>query len=219
MRYHRIPDETVRRLPIYLRGLMISANQGMEHISSKSLADFVGVNSWQIRKDFSYFGDFGTRGVGYNIVKLAREIKKILRLDIIRKAALVGVGDLGSALLAYPGFAAYGLDIVAAFEVDPKKIGKTLGGVKIEDFARIETLARRGISLAVVAVPGAAAQETVDKLVEAGIRGVLNFAPCKVLAPKRVKVITLDIAMELARLPYYMPVGGSSEQPKAGRIS
>ena len=198
---------------------MISANQGMEHISSRSLADFVGVNSWQIRKDFSYFGDFGTRGVGYNIVKLAREIKKILRLDIIRKAALVGVGDLGSALLAYPGFAAYGLDIVAAFEVDPKKIGRTLGGVKIEDFARIETLARRGISLAVVAVPGTAAQETVDKLVEAGIRGVLNFAPCKVLAPKRVKVITLDIAMELARLPYYMPVGGSSEPPKAGKLS
>jgi redox-sensing transcriptional repressor len=196
---------------------MISASQGLEHISSQSLADFVGVNSWQIRKDFSYFGDFGTRGVGYNIEKLAREIKKILRLDIIRKAALVGVGDLGSALLAYPGFGAYGLDIVAAFDIDPQKIGRTIGGVKIEDFARVDTLGRRGISLAIVAVPRAAAQATVDRLVQAGVRGILNFAPCKVVAPKRVKVITLDIAMELARLPYYMPGGAVAGQQAAGK--
>lgn len=205
MRYHRIPDETVRRLPIYLRGLMVSADQGMEHISSRSLADFVGVNSWQIRKDFSYFGDFGIPGVGYNIEKLAREIKKILRLDVIRKAALVGVGDLGSALLAYPGFKMYGLDITAAFDVDPKKISKVISGVEVEDVAKIDTLRQRDITLAVVAVPRASAQLAVDKLVAAGVRGILNFAPCKVTVPKRVKVITLDIAMELARLPYYIP--------------
>ena len=207
MRYHKIPDETVRRLPIYLRGLMLSATQGREHISSKSLADFVGVNSWQIRKDFSYFGDFGTPGVGYNIESLAKQIKKILRLDVVRKAALVGVGDLGSALLAYPGFRTYGLDIVVAFDVDPKKIGQTVNGVEIENITRIATLQERGISLAIVAVPHAAGQFTVDKLVEAGVRGILNFAPCKIDAPRRVKVITLDIAMELARLPYYMPAG------------
>jgi redox-sensing transcriptional repressor len=205
MRYHRIPDETVRRLPIYLRGLMVSADQGMEHISSRSLADFVGVNPWQIRKDFSYFGDFGTPGIGYNIERLAREIKKILRLDVIRKAALIGVGDLGSALLAYPGFKTYGLDIVAAFDVDPKKIGKAIGGIKVEDVTRIDTLRQRDITLAVVAVPRASAQLAVDKLVAAGIRGILNFAPCKVTVPKRIKVITLDIAMELARLAYYIP--------------
>jgi len=207
MRYHKIPDETVRRLPIYLRGLMLSATQGREHISSKSLADFVGVNSWQIRKDFSYFGDFGTPGVGYNIESLAKQIKKILRLDVVRKAALVGVGDLGSALLAYPGFRTYGLDIVVAFDVDPKKIGRTVNGVEIENITRIATLQERGISLGIVAVPHAAGQFTVDKLVEAGVRGILNFAPCKIDAPRRVKVITLDIAMELARLPYYMPAG------------
>jgi len=207
MRYHKIPDETVRRLPIYLRSLMLSVTQGREHISSKSLADSVGVNSWQIRKDFSYFGDFGTPGVGYNIEKLAAQIKKILRLDVIRKAALVGVGDLGSALLAYPGFRAYGLDIVAAFDIDPAKIGRTVNGVKIEKIARIGTMQERGISLGIVAVPHTAGQFTVDKLAEAGVRGVLNFAPCKVEAPRRVKIITLDIAMELARLPYYMPAG------------
>ena len=207
MRYHKIPDETVRRLPIYLRGLMFSADQGREHISSKSLADHVGVHSWQIRKDFSYFGDFGTPGVGYHIERLAREIKKILRLDVIKRTALIGVGDLGSALLAYPGFRTYGLDIVAAFDVDPRKVGKRISDVKVEGLSGIATLKKRKISLAIVAVPREAAQETVDALVAAGVRGILNFAPCKVVTSKRVKIITLDIAMELARLPYYMPAG------------
>jgi redox-sensing transcriptional repressor len=192
-------------LPVYLRGLMVSADQGHEHISSQSLADSVGVDAWQIRKDLSYFGDFGTPGVGYNIEKLARGIKKTLRLDVIRRAALVGIGDLGSALLAYPGFRLYGLDIVAAFDVDPNKIGKVVSGIEIEDPARIGALRQRDISLAIVAVPRPAAQATVDQLVAAGVRGILNFAPSKVTAPKRVKVITLDIAMELARLPYYIP--------------
>lgn len=207
MRYHKIPDETVRRLPIYLRGLMFSADQGSEHISSESLADYVGVHSWQIRKDFSYFGDFGTPGVGYHIERLAREIKKILRLDVIRRTALVGVGDLGSALLAYPGFRTYGLDIVAALDADPRKIGKKISDVKVEGLSGIATLKKRNISLAIVAVPREAAQTIVDELVAAGVRGILNFAPCKVAASKRVKIITLDIAMELARLPYYMPAG------------
>jgi redox-sensing transcriptional repressor len=205
MRYHKIPDETVRRLPVYLRGLMVSADQGHEHISSQSLADFVGVDAWQIRKDLSYFGDFGTPGVGYNIEKLARGIKKTLRLDTIRRAALIGVGDLGSALLSYPGFRMYGLDIVAAFDIDPTKVGEVVNGVEIETAAKIDTLRQREITLAIVAVPRAAAQATVDQLVAAGVRGILNFAPSKLVAPKRVKVITLDIAMELARLPYYIP--------------
>ena len=200
-------------MPIYLRGLMLSASQGRQRISSRALADFVGANSWQIRKDFSYFGDFGTRGVGYEIERLAKEIKRILRLDVTRKAALVGVGDLGSALLAYPGFQAYGLDIVAALDIDPKKIGKVVGGVRIEDFTQIDTLRDRGISLAIVAVPRVAAQVTVDKLAAAGIKGILNFAPCKVSAPKRVKVIALDIAMELARLAYYVPRTGCGGEP------
>ncbi len=205
MRYHKIPDETVRRLPIYLRGLMVSADQGHEHISSQSLADFVGGDAWQIRKDLSYFGDFGTPGVGYSIEKLARGIKKTLRLDVIRKAALVGVGDLGSALLTYPGFRVYGLEIVAAFDIDPAKVGEVVNGIEIETAAKIDTLKQREITLAIVAVPRAAAQGTVDGLVAAGVKGILNFAPCKLTAPRRVKVITLDIAMELARLPYYMP--------------
>ncbi|MHC4664995.1 MAG: redox-sensing transcriptional repressor Rex [Planctomycetota bacterium] len=207
MRYHRIPDETIRRLPIYLRGLLFSAEQGKESISSRDLADFVGVNSWQIRKDFSYFGDFGTRGVGYRIEKLTKQIKRILKLDVVRRAALVGVGNLGSAVLAYPGFEIYGFDIAAAFDTDPRKIGRKVKNITIESASKLATLRARNIDLAIIAVPREAAQQTADKLVKAGVRGILNFSPCYITVPKKVKVITLDIAMDLARLPYYMPAG------------
>jgi redox-sensing transcriptional repressor len=207
MRYHKIPDETVRRLPIYLRGLLFSAEQGKESISSQDLADFVGVNSWQIRKDFSYFGDFGTRGVGYNIEKLTKQIKRILRLDVVHKAALVGVGNLGSAVMAYLGFKTYGFDVAAAFDSDPKKIGRKVNNITVEDVSELRMLRKRKIDLAIIAVPREAAQRMADELVKAGVKGILNFSPCYIIVPKKVKVITIDIAMDLARLPYYMPAG------------
>jgi len=207
MRYHRIPDETIRRLPIYLRGLLLSAEQGKESISSQDLADFVGVNSWQIRKDFSYFGDFGTRGVGYKIDKLTKQIRRILKLDVVHKAALVGVGNLGSALLAYPGFGIYSFDIAAAFDSDPKKIGRKLNNIIIENASNLGTLRKRKIDLAIIAVPREAAQQMADELVKAGVKGILNFSPCYITVPRRVKVTTIDIATYLARLPYYMPAG------------
>ncbi|MHC4070257.1 MAG: redox-sensing transcriptional repressor Rex [Planctomycetota bacterium] len=205
MRYHKIPDQTVQRLPIYLRGLMVSSEHGHNSISSKDLAEFVGVTPWQIRKDFSYFGDFGTRGVGYNIENLAKEIKKILRLNIVHRVALVGVGNLGSAVLAYPGFRTYGLDIAAAFDSDAEKIGNKINGVVIEDVSNIRSLKERNMDLAIITVPREAAQATADALVEAGVRGILKFSPCYITVPRKVKVIRIDIAMDLARLPYYMP--------------
>jgi redox-sensing transcriptional repressor len=206
MRYHRIPDETIRRLPIYLRGLLLSAEQGRKDISSRDLAELLGVNSWQVRKDFSYFGDFGTRGVGYKIHTLTRQIKRILKLDVVHKAALVGVGNLGSAVLAYPGFRSYGFDIAAAFDTEPAKIGKKVNNVLVESVSRLSSLKKRKINIAIIAVPGGAAQQTADRLVEAGVKGILNFSPCYITVPRKVKVITIDIAMDLARLPYYMPV-------------
>jgi len=171
------------------------------------MAEFLGVNPWQIRKDFSYFGEFGTPGVGYKIEKLAKEIKKILKLHVVRKAALVGVGNLGSAVLAYSGFGAYGFDIAAAFDVNPKKIGRKIGSVVIEDVSNLKTLKKRKITLAIIAVPRDTAQQTADALVKAGVKGILNFSPCYITVPKKVKVITIDIAMDLARLPYYIPAG------------
>ena len=205
MRYRRIPDETVRRLPVYLRGLLYTSEEGQENISSQNLADLVGVNSWQIRKDFSYFGDFGTRGVGYNVEKLATQIKKILKLANIQKAALVGVGNIGSAVLAYSGFAKYGLNVAAAFDIDSKKVGRKIENVAIQDISNLWKLRKHKIKLGIIAVPRQAAQETADKLVGAGIKGILNFSPRHIAVPKKVKVITIDIAMDLARLPYYIP--------------
>ncbi len=205
MRYHKIPDETVRRLPIYLRGLLFSSEQGQQSISSRNLADLLGVNSWQIRKDFSYFGGFGTRGVGYKIENLAKQINKILKLDVGHKAALIGVGNLGLVVLAYPGFKIYGFDVAAAFDIDSKKVGRKVKNITIEDASNLRTLKKRKINLAIIAVPRGAAQETADALVKAGVKGILNFSPCYITVPKKVKVITIDIAMDLARLPYYMP--------------
>jgi redox-sensing transcriptional repressor len=169
VRYHKIPDETVRRLPIYLRGLLFSSEHEQQNISSQDLADLLGFNPWQIRKDFSYFGDFGTRGVGYNVEKLAKQIKK--------------------------------------FDIDSKKIGRKVKNITIEDASNLQTLKKRKINLAIVTVPPGAAQQTADALVNAGVKGILNFSPCYITVPKKVKVITIDIAMDLARLPYYMPAG------------
>ena len=205
MRYHKIPDETIRRLPIYLRGLLFLSEQGKQSISSRNMANLLGVNSWQIRKDFSYFGGFGTRGVGYEVGKLIKQINKILKLDGVRKVALVGVGNLGLAILAYPGFRMYNFEIVAAFDTNPKKIGRKVSNITIEDASDIRTLKRRKIDLAIIAVPRDSAQETADALVEADTKGILNLAPCRITVPKKVKVITIDIAMDLVRLPYYMP--------------
>ena len=193
MRYSKIPNETVRRLPVYLRGLALMSHQGLNSVSSSKLADFVSVNPWQIRKDFSYFGDFGTRGVGYNIENLARQIKKILKLDTPRKTALVGVGNLGSAIMAYTGFGTYGFQITAAFDNDPAKIGRKMNDVAVESISMLDTLGKRQVDMAIIAVPEQAAQDVADALVRAGVKGILNFSPRKIIVPKKIKVITIDI--------------------------
>jgi redox-sensing transcriptional repressor len=207
MRYRKIPDETVRRLPVYLRGALHLSQGGVESTSSKELADLVGIEPWQIRKDFSHFGDFGTPGVGYDLGVLIGHVNKILRLHAGHKVALVGVGNLGSALLAFPGFRTYGFEIVAAFDIDRRKIGRRKAGVLIEDAAALDLLRARDIRLGVIAVPETAAQDVTDGLVRAGVKGILNFSPRRITVPRGVKVITLDIAMDLARLPYYIPAG------------
>ena len=207
MKYKRIPDETIRRLPVYLRGLMFLHEDGQERISSSKLADFVGVNSWQIRKDFSYFGDFGIRGVGYEIKKLVSEIKGILKLDMVQKAALVGTGNLGSAILSYPGFGIYGFDVTAAFDNNPKKIGKRIKNIEIMNISKLCVIKKQRIKLGIIAVPRHAAQDTADALIKVGITGILNFSPCFLKIPKKVKIITIDIAGYLARMPYYTLTG------------
>ena len=204
MRYSRIPDETIRRLPVYLRALMKVSDSGQESISSRKLADFLGIAPWLIRKDFSYFGGFGTLGKGYETKALIKQVHKILKLDVPNKAGLVGVGNLGMALLAYPGFRAFGFEISALFDTASDKIGKKIDNLVIKSVSDLADIKKQGIRIAIIAVPGKAAQQITDELIDAGIKSILNFAPCHINVPKRVKVVTIDIAMDLAVLPYYM---------------
>ena len=204
MKYHKIPDETIRRLPIYLRGLLFASQLGYKRVASSELSEFVGISSCQIRKDLSYFGEFGKQGVGYYIERLAKEIRKILKLNVVRKAVLVGAGNLGSAVLSYPGFKIYNFDITAAFDADYKKIGKKIKNIVVEDVNTLPNVAKRKIDLGIIAVPSDEAQKIADVLVKAGVKAILNFSPCYIAAPKRIKVVTIDIAMDLARLPFYM---------------
>ncbi len=183
MRYHKIPDETVRRLPVYLRGAIHLSGTGRAHTSSRELADLIGVEPYQIRKDFSYFGDFGVRGVGYNLDHLIRHVNRILRLDASPKAALVGVGNLGAALLAFPGFGMYGLEIAAAFDIDRRKIGRMKSGVRVEDAAALSDLRARGIHLGIVAVPETASQDVIDSLATSRRQGHSEFLPALCPSP------------------------------------
>ena len=205
MRYHKIPDETIKRLPRYMRALLLLIKEGRKTISSGKFAELLRANPPQIRKDLSYFGAFGTPGVGYDTKRLFGQIQAILGLDSTPKAALVGLGNLGTALLKYPGFKAYGMHITAIFDSNTEKIGKTVGDIEVEDASELLALKGRNISLGVITVPAPAAQEVADELIAAGVNGILNFAPYYLKVPGHIKVITIDIAMELARLTYYLP--------------
>ena len=204
MRYARKPDETIRRLPVYLRALMEIGESGAQSISSGKLADFLGIAPYLIRKDFSYFGGFGTRGKGYEIEVLIKQIRKILRLDVINKAVLVGFGNLGRALLAYPGFKSFGFEITALFDSAADKIGQKNNNLVIRDIADLADIKGQGIRIAIIAVPGKAAQQISDELISLGVKSILNFAPCHLNVPKKVKVVSINIAADLAVLPYYM---------------
>jgi redox-sensing transcriptional repressor len=191
-------------MPLYLRGSLELAGQGVGRLSSQQLGDYLGLNPWLIRKDFSCFGDLGKRGVGYDTQILICRIKKVLRLDVDRRAVLVGVGRLGSALLEYGGFSRYGLQIVAAFDRDQATVGRTIGGVRIEHIDKLGTVETRHIDMGIIAVPEESAQEVANTILKTGIQGILSFSPRHIVTPRRVKVITIDIAMDLARLPYYL---------------
>ncbi|MHC4855502.1 MAG: redox-sensing transcriptional repressor Rex [Planctomycetota bacterium] len=204
MKYHKIPDETIRRMPMYLRAFSMLKNANQDTISSSELAERLHLNPPQIRKDLSYFGAFGTRGVGYPVASTAKQIRGILKLDVTQKAALVGAGQLGAAIAAYPGFEMFGFDIAAIFDNDESKIGTKVGKNTIEDIAGISIIRSRDIHLAILAVPAQAAQSVVDMLVGCHIKGILNLSPCYLVVPKRIKVVTIDLAMELGILPYYM---------------
>ncbi len=189
---------------MYLRNLLLLKEKGERRISSKGLAERLHLNPAIIRKDLSHFGDFGTPGVGYVIETLIDRLRTILKLNKVGKAALIGAGKVGSALLNYPGFENYGFKIAAVFDKAPDKVGTRFGEVTVEDISRLHTLRSKNIKLAIIAVPSPAAEEVARSLVKCGVGGILNFAPCHLDVPRRVKVINIDIAMELGSLQYYI---------------
>lgn len=199
----KIPEVTVERLSIYLRA--IKKFHEDEILSSQGLAELVGTSDGQVRKDLAYFGEFGVPGQGYKVGKLIEEISHILGLDKDQRIALVGVGKLGSALLGYPGFKGKGFKIKAAFDNDPSKVGKTWQGVTIQSVQKIaRVISQEKIDIGIITTPTPATQEVANKLVEGGVKGILNFAPTRIVVPGHVKLRNVDLAIQLEGLSYFL---------------
>ncbi len=206
MKFLKIPEATIKRLSVYARYLSNLDAQDRRVISSAELAEECGMNAAQIRKDLAYFGEFGVRGVGYYVKDLLFDIRKILGLNKSWRVALVGVGRLGEALLSYSNFVKQGYHFVAAFDADPAKVGRQIGKnleiLPMEDLSRV--VAERGIEIGIITAPAAAAQEVADRLVEARVQGILNFAPVRITVPEGVIVKHVDLAQEFDNLAYLM---------------
>jgi redox-sensing transcriptional repressor len=199
----RISESTVRRLSHYYRVLEEVEDEGKRLISSHRLAEREGVTSAQVRKDLSCFGSFGRRGLGYNVAHLRKEIGVILGLDRRWRVAVIGAGNLGTALMLYRGFQKQGFDVVAAFDRDPARIGQPLGDLVVRDIAELAAAAKNtGFDMGVIATPLRAAQEVADALVAAGVRGILNLAPRKLFVPAHVALRTVDMTVEFESLSF-----------------
>jgi redox-sensing transcriptional repressor len=199
----KVADSTVRRLSLYLRYLEEFEEQGIDTISSEALASRGGTTSAQVRKDLSFFGSFGKRGLGYAVPELAGRLREILGLQRRYRVAMIGAGKIGSALVQYRGFRQRGFDIVAIYDVDPAKVGRQWNGLTVQHIDTLEAeLARRPVDMAVLVTPADAAQAVAERLVRAGVKAVLNFAPVQLSVPPDVEVKTVNLALELETLSY-----------------
>ncbi len=216
----RIPEATVARLPLYYRALLETADQHVGTVSSERLAELAGVNAAKVRKDLSYLGSYGTRGVGYDVEFLLHQISRELGLTHDWPVVIVGVGNLGHALANYRGFGARGFQIVALVDADTAKIGQRVGELKVEALEDLpKIVADREIAIGIVATPAVAAQEVADALVEAGVTSILNFAPAVVAVPRGVSLRKVDLATELQILSFYQhrrgpEPGGNGGKPR-----
>lgn len=200
-----VPTATISRLVTYLRILTQLEAQGIKKTSSEHLADEAQVSAFQVRKDLAYFGRFGTRGAGYTVPTLRRELRRILGLTRPWSAAIVGVGRLGEAILHYPNFSDYDFALKGAFDTDPRKVGLELSGLKVSHMGDLPRIIReKGIDIGFITVPPSAAQEVADALVQAGVKGILNFAPTIIDVPKEVHVEPVDFLASLKRLSFYI---------------
>jgi redox-sensing transcriptional repressor len=205
MNIEKIPDIIIGRLPIYLRALQRMDEKGIQTTSSQELGERVGISAAQIRKDISQFGEFGKQGTGYNIPFLLDKLRAILKVDRIWDVVLVGVGDMGHALARYQGFGNRGFRIVMVFDNDPAKIGQKAGNFVVESTdGMVEKIRAAGVKVAMVTVPATAAQDVADKLVQAGVKSILNYAPISINIPADVKMQHIDPAIHLQRMTYYL---------------
>ncbi|MCX7609491.1 MAG: redox-sensing transcriptional repressor Rex [Anaerolineales bacterium] len=200
-----IPDIIISRLPIYLRTLEYMKEEGKMTASSKEIGERLGISAAQIRKDLSQFGEFGKQGTGYPIDFLIQKLREILQVDRVWDVAIIGMGDVGHALARYQGFKNRGFRVAMVFDNDPQKIGKQVGEFTILDAAHmVELLRNAGLKIAMLCVPASVAQEVTDRLVEAGIRAILNYAPIHLNVPEGVRVQYIDPSIGLQRLAYYL---------------
>jgi redox-sensing transcriptional repressor len=199
-----IPEATVSRLPVYLRALVDLAGSSTTTVSSEALAEAAGVNSAKVRKDLSHLGSYGTRGVGYDVAYLIHQIRRELGLTQHWSIVIVGIGNLGQALANYRGFVERGFDVAALIDADPEKIGATIDGHVVRSLEDLPYLvAEHDIAIGVIATPASAVQDVADRMVAAGIRSILNFAPAMISVPPGVSVRKVDLAVELQILAFY----------------
>ena len=203
-RVRRIPEATVARLPVYLRSLAELVDAKIPTVSSERLAEMAGVNAAKVRKDLSYLGSYGTRGVGYDVEYLLFQMSRELGLTHDWPVAIVGAGNLGSALANYGGFTQRGFPVAVMFDSDRAKVGHRVNGVEVHHTDDIvETAERLGIGIGVIATPASAAQDVADKLVAGGVGSILNFAPTVISVPDGVSLRKVDLALELQILSFY----------------
>ena len=200
-----VPKAVVNRLSFYLRELQIVLFSGKKMISSSDLGKRLGITGAQVRKDFTYFGQFGYPGIGYRCEELIGRIREILGTDRMWPVALVGCGNLGQALLGYGGFEKQGFKVIAAFDVQPEIVGGKIGDLDIHHLDEFEYFVKNhGIKMAILAVPASAARSVAEQLVHAGIEGILNFAPITLNLPRPISVVGVDLAMELEQLAFHV---------------
>jgi redox-sensing transcriptional repressor len=218
----KIPEATVARLPLYLRSLLEGQHAGLTTISSERLAELAGVNAAKVRKDLSYLGSYGTRGVGYDVEYLLFQMSRELGLTQDWPVAIVGLGNLGQALANYVGFGDRGFPIVALCDADPRVVGTTVHGIVVRHVDELADLAaQQGIAIGIIATPASAAQDVADLLVSAGVSSILNFAPTVISVPADVSLRKVDLAVELQILSFYQQrrAGGPAIGPSLADVA
>ncbi|MHB1444181.1 MAG: redox-sensing transcriptional repressor Rex [Acidimicrobiales bacterium] len=200
----RIPEATVTRLPVYLRSLLELASDQVSTVSSERLAELSGVNAAKVRKDLSYLGSYGTRGVGYDVGFLVDQVGRELGTTRDWPVVIVGLGNLGRALANYHGFGTRGFRVAALVDADPSLVGESIGGITVVSIDHLESVVTRGqVAVGIVATTAGSAQDVADRLVSAGVRSILNFAPVVLSVPDGVSLRNVDLSMELQILTFY----------------